>query len=477
MLANLRPALVITRREIRDQFRDWRIIAPIVVLTLFFPGLMNFVAEQVVDFMQRYQAPIIGDRLVPFLLMVVGFFPISVSLVIALESFVGEKERRSIEPLLSSPLTDFQLYIGKLLAVMVPPLMASFLGISVYLLGVYRQLGWQPEPILLTQVILLAIVQALLMVSGAVVISSQTTSTRAANLLASFIIVPMALLLIAESIMMFWADFSVLWWFILGQAIIASLLVRMGIAHFNREELLGRELDTLDLRWGWRVFVTAFKGEAHSIGGWYREVWSGTLKRLRLPLGISALLIIAGFAIGLAYAKVFVFPVDTLNFEQLRNGLPTEISGVGTIRFFSASGVFTIWLHNLETILLATVFGLFSFGVLGSLLIILPFVVIGYFAGAIAGAGIPAWLFVTAAVLPHGILEIPAIVLSGAAILKLGATFAAPAPGYTISEAVLRALGDWFRIMLALVVPIFLGAAVLEIFLTPQVVLYLFGNL
>ena len=198
MLTNLRPAFVITRREIRDQFRDWRIIAPTVVLTLFFPALMNIVAEQVIDFMQRYGANIIGDRLVPFLLMVVGFFPISVTLVIALESFVGEKERRSLEPLLSSPLTDFQLYIGKLLAVTLPPLLASFMAIIVYLIGVYRQLGWKPEPVLLTQVVLLTIVQAILMVSGAVIISSQTTSTRAANLLASFIIVPVAILLIAE---------------------------------------------------------------------------------------------------------------------------------------------------------------------------------------------------------------------------------------------------------------------------------------
>jgi len=34
----LRLALVITRREIRDQFRDWRIIIPMVTLTLIFPG-------------------------------------------------------------------------------------------------------------------------------------------------------------------------------------------------------------------------------------------------------------------------------------------------------------------------------------------------------------------------------------------------------------------------------------------------------
>ena len=42
----LRPALVITKREIRDQLRDWRVIFPVLGLTLFFPFLMNFTAQQ-----------------------------------------------------------------------------------------------------------------------------------------------------------------------------------------------------------------------------------------------------------------------------------------------------------------------------------------------------------------------------------------------------------------------------------------------
>jgi len=129
MKSKMQTALIITRREIRDQFRDWRIIIPILLLTLIFPAIMNFTADQAVQFVEDYGATIIGDRLIPFLLMIVGFFPISISLVIALESFVGEKERRSIEPLLSTPLSDWQLYVGKLLAVLVPPLLASFLGI------------------------------------------------------------------------------------------------------------------------------------------------------------------------------------------------------------------------------------------------------------------------------------------------------------------------------------------------------------
>jgi ABC-type transport system involved in multi-copper enzyme maturation permease subunit len=138
MWNKIRPSLIITRREIRDQLRDWRIVVPIVLLTLIFPFLANFTTKQILGFVQKYGAVLIAERFIPFLLMIVGFFPISISLVIALESFAGETERRSIEPLLSSPLTDVQLYVGKLLASLIIPLLASYLGMFVYLLGIYR---------------------------------------------------------------------------------------------------------------------------------------------------------------------------------------------------------------------------------------------------------------------------------------------------------------------------------------------------
>ena len=300
MLESLQPVWVLMRREVRDQFRDWRIVLPIVILTSFFPWLLNFTAEQLSAFMHRYGAPLIGDRMVPFLLMMVGFFPITISLVIALDSFVGEKERHSIEPLLSSPLEDWQLYLGKLLAALVAPIMAALLGILVYLVGIHRSIGWSPSATFLTQVILLTIVQGVVMVSGAVVISSQTTSTRAANLLASFIIVPMALLIEGESIIMFWARYDVLWGSILGQVIIAALLVRMGVSYFNREELIGRELDTLNLRWGWHVFWKAFVGDSHGLGKWFFQEIPSTLRHMRTPILITALILAAVTLVGAA---------------------------------------------------------------------------------------------------------------------------------------------------------------------------------
>jgi uncharacterized membrane protein SpoIIM required for sporulation len=476
MGTNLQKAWIVTRREIKDQFRDWRIIAPIIILTVFFPALMNFTAQQAVDFVAKYGAPIIADRLIPFLLMVVGFFPISVSLVIALESFVGEKERRSIEPLLSSPLTDVQLYLGKLMAVMFPPLIGSFLGISVYLIGVYRQVGWVPDPTLLFQVIALAVVQSLVMVSGAVVISSQTTSVRASNLLASFIIIPMAMLLVGESMIMFWARYEVLWWAIFGQAIIAWLLVRTGIAHFNREDLLGRELDSLNLQWAWGVFKKAFMGESKTTQSWWRQnVWNSLLS-LKWPLLLALIFTLGAGIIGFSQAEVFSVPADLLDWDNLEQGLVGGIEQVGPIRFFSVEGIGQIFLHNLRAVSLASLMGVFSFGVLGVLTLGLPFSLIGYFSGIAGQTGLSPWKFLLGFVLPHGVVEIPAIILTGALIIRLGLTLVTPNEESSIGEAWIQSLAEWTRMMLTVVFPLLLIAAFLEVFITPRVALTLFGG-
>jgi ABC-type Na+ efflux pump permease subunit len=117
--SGLQTALVITRREIRDSLRDWRIVMPIIILTLIFPFLMDFTSRWATNWVSQFADPILVERLNPFLLMVVGFFPISFSLIIALESFVGEKERNSIEPILSMPVSDLELYLGKMLSSLV----------------------------------------------------------------------------------------------------------------------------------------------------------------------------------------------------------------------------------------------------------------------------------------------------------------------------------------------------------------------
>ncbi len=465
-------AFVIARREIRDGFRDWRIIAPILVLTLFFPALMNFTARQAVEFVTDYGAPVIGERLIPFLLMIVGFFPISVSLVIALESFVGEKERHSLEPLLSSPLSDIQLYIGKTLAATVPPLLAAYLGIIVYLTGLYLSLRWTPPPILLIQILTLTTVQATVMVSGAVVISTQTTSVRAANLLASFIVIPMALLVQGESLIMFWARYDVLWVIIFGLAMVNVVLVRMGVRLFNREELLGRELDELNFPQMARTCWREFAGEERSLLPWYRREVSKSLGKIRWPIVMMTLACVVGYFIGQRYASIYQLPASLVNLT-FSSGLSERLEQFG---LFSASGVGLVLFQNTRAVLIAGALGAFTFGVLAVVILMLPTTLVGYFAGQVALAGYNPLIFLAAFILPHGILEIPAAILVGAATINLGASLISPPPGKTVLDGWLMSLADWLKIFVGLVLPLLAGAAILEVFVTPNIVVAVLGR-
>ena len=470
---HLSGTFLVTAREVREQFRDWRIIFPIVVLTLFFPVLMNYTANRLVNFVQQYDAPIIGERLIPFLLMVVGFFPMSISLVIALESFVGEKERMTIEPLLCTPLSDTQLYFGKLLAALTPPLLASYLGTTVYLIGVTYRVGWRADPIFLIQIFILATMQALVMVSGSVVISSQTTSVRAANLLASFIIIPMALLLQGVSALMFWGRYTALWWVALGLLIVAGLLIRSGLAQFRREELLEREMDTLNLRWIGQTFWRFFKGEGRSLWGWWRSEVLHSGRKALLPSGLTILVLLLGGYVGASQAKVFVLPAEYIQ-ENWNSG--EIVSRLGTLQLLPTYTVGLVWFQNLRAIFLASLGGFFTFGVLGMLVLLLPFALIGYFMASLAQVGISPGVFLGAFIIPHAILEVPAILLAGGAILRLGASFATPARGQTVGEAWLKALSDWAKVMLGLVMPLLLGAALVEMLITPRLAFWLMSR-
>lgn len=473
MFNDMQPALIVTRREIKDQIRDWRIAGPMLLLAVLFPLVMEFTSGQLISFAGRYGVEVHNEQLIPFLLMVVGFFPVTISLVIALESFVGEKERHSIEALLSSPLSDKHLYLGKLMASIISPLLISFLAMAVYLFAIYRQEGWTPDRITLLQVLALTTLNGLIMVSGAVVISTQTTSMRGANLLAAFIIIPMALLLQGQSMVLVWSNQMILWWTILGESVVVLLLIRMGIAHFNREDLLGREFDQLNLRWIWFTYWNASLGQARSPVEWLRNELVKTVRRMALPTILMALVILVSGLVGGELSNRYSLPVEAFNRDSLQQG---TILGLDSVHFFELNTVPIVWLHNLRTILLATLMGSISFGALAVVILLIPFFLIGFFTALMSGLGLSPWLFLTAFVLPHGILEIPAIILAGAAILRLGASLAAPARGRGIGEAWLEAFGDWTRIMVGLVIPLLLGAAVLEVLVTPNIAQLIFGQ-
>ena len=482
----LSNALIITRREVRDSFRDWRIVAPIIILTLVFPSLAQFVAGRFSNFVADYGADIVAERTIPFLLMIVGFFPISISLVIALETFVGEKERRSLEPLLSTPLTNTELYIGKTLAAMIPPLIASYGGMFVYLGSlVFGELAWRPQSLLVVQIMLLTTAQALVMVTGAVVVSSQTTSTRAANLLASFIIIPMALLIQGESAIMFLAPdaespsgIGALWAIIVGMVVVVILLLRVGNSIFNREELLGRTIDQLNLRgtiskiWANIRTVDTAGTPARNLFEWYKRGIPLALRRLGLAPWLTLLVF------GLALVGGYVFGLQPQWQLPLTEQFDFAEAGGSFGSFFTLpmqTGIMTfIFWNNARVLLGATILGFFTFGI-GGLLITPTFLVIGYAASQILLAGYDPLLLV-AALAPHGIIEIPVVFLASAAAVRLGAAITRPPQGMTVGQGLQQALGDTIKLGVGLVLPGLLIAAFIEAFITPGVVLSVIGS-
>jgi uncharacterized membrane protein SpoIIM required for sporulation len=182
---------------------------------------------------------------------------------------------------------------------------------------------------------------------------------------------------------------------------------------------------------------------------------------------------VVGMLVGANFSNRWEIPPELVNKISLGDGY---IQGLESTRFFDAGNVPVVWMHNLRAILLATFLGIFSFGALAMVALLAPLVLTGFFAATMAQIHLSPWLFLTAFVLPHGILEIPAIILAGAAILRLGATLITPSRGYSISEAWLAAFADWTRVILAIVVPMLLGAALLEVLITPRVVVLLFGQ-
>ena len=60
-MGSISRVYTIVKREVRDQFRDWRITLPIAFLTAVFPFLIGYVSSQVVQFVQTFDATIISE--------------------------------------------------------------------------------------------------------------------------------------------------------------------------------------------------------------------------------------------------------------------------------------------------------------------------------------------------------------------------------------------------------------------------------
>lgn len=130
--------------------------------------------------------------------------PILVTSGIAADSFAGERERRTLEALLYTPLSDAELLAGKVAGALVPALLVAGLGFLVYTV-VVNAAGWPVMGRLffppLSWVILVAWVApavALLTLGVVVYVSARVSTAQEAFQASGLVVLPIVLLVIGQ---------------------------------------------------------------------------------------------------------------------------------------------------------------------------------------------------------------------------------------------------------------------------------------
>lgn len=146
------------------------------------------------------------DQVLPvmfnMILMIFIIVPAALPTIIATYSIVGEKNNRSLEPLLATPTTDGELLAGKIFSAFVPSMGSTLLAFSfgVVLLDILLlpKVGYPLLPNLtwLFSILFLAPTTCLMSVLACVLVSSKVTDVRAAQQLGGFVVMPVIVLML-----------------------------------------------------------------------------------------------------------------------------------------------------------------------------------------------------------------------------------------------------------------------------------------
>ena len=188
----------------------------------------------------RVQLFIFQQFLIVFLLM-----PVTGAMALASHAIVGEKQARTLEPLLATPLTTLELLMAKVMGALVPTLAISALGLVAYglIIAGSAEPGVMPamlNPRTLVLVLGVGPMCALVSLQMAIVISSRVNDPRTAQQFGVLIVAPITALVIGQVSGTLWLSGSTLGFLALGLFGIWILLILFSVVLFEREAILTR---------------------------------------------------------------------------------------------------------------------------------------------------------------------------------------------------------------------------------------------
>jgi ABC-2 type transport system permease protein len=172
--------------------------------------------------------------------------PLFTPILIASQSVAGEKERRTLEPLLASPVSSAELVVGKSLAAVIPAVAISWLAFIAFCIAV-DAVAWPlvhgpllPNTLWLFGVGVVAPLYAFLGNGIAVLVSARVGEARLAQQLSALVVLPLMGLVAGQ--LAGWLRAGASYYAVQGAVVLLLdvALVVASIRLFDRERLVSR---------------------------------------------------------------------------------------------------------------------------------------------------------------------------------------------------------------------------------------------
>ena len=258
---NLQNAYAVAVKDLKEVFSDIGIYGPMFGVPMFFavvlPVLTLYIATNAAPatILKLVDLPTQGGTAYLKSLAFTLFFavnvlgpifmtmPIFTASVIAADSFVGEKERKTAEALLSMPISNNELLLGKLLASFIPAVILTLAVFALYGAMVdflaYGQFHIYVLPTVPWLMMLAASPLLAIAAMGIVVfVSSNVKNIKEAQQISSLLVLPVLLMPFASIFGAAQITFLFMLYLIIGLALADIVIVYIAIKRFRRESML-----------------------------------------------------------------------------------------------------------------------------------------------------------------------------------------------------------------------------------------------
>lgn len=231
---------VLILKEWAELFRIKMVLYGCLFMPLFMGGFAGWMVWQGQALPPEAQPALFNAALLYFLIL-----PVMIPVTLGVYSVVGEKEQGTLEPLLATPLSDLELFLGKSIVAVVPALFLTWGVFGLFLLAASQIIpGGIPAGVFslpwLLSIFVLSPLMALFAALVAMLISSRSTDSRAAYQFAGLAVVPSLIPLIVYSARLTAVDLK----FVAIEGgillVLNAALLFLGIKIFQREEILTR---------------------------------------------------------------------------------------------------------------------------------------------------------------------------------------------------------------------------------------------